>query len=44
MFKHPVFFNLVETCLEVEMASDVLSIPQSTEQRGNPTKASGTLN
>jgi len=44
MFKHPGFFNLVESCRKVEVAYDVLSIPHSTEQRGNPTKASGTLN
>ena len=38
-----LFFNLVESCRKVETASDVLSIPHSTEQRGNPTKASGRL-
>ena len=36
MFKHTGFFNLME--------SYVLSIPHSIEQRGNPTKASGTRN
>jgi len=44
MFKHPGFFNLVESCRKVEAAFDVLSIPHSTEQRGNATKGSGTLN
>jgi len=44
MFKHPGFFYLVESCRKVEVASNVLSIPHSTEQRGNPTKASATLN
>jgi len=43
MFKNPRFFNLVESCRKAKMASDVLSIPHSTEQRGNPTKASGRL-
>jgi len=43
MFKHPGFFNLVESCRKIEAASDVLSIPHSTEQRGNPTKASAKL-
>ena len=35
---------LWESCRKVEAASDVVSIPHSTEQKGNPTKASGTVN
>jgi hypothetical protein len=51
MLSHPGFFNvslifsfLVEACQKVETASAILSYSTTQQNRGNPTKASGTLN